>query len=184
MPRGGASRRTLGVSLSPGTPAFAGVCCTRSQGTIPGSPTRRSTRAWLPAIAVVLPSRTARPGSSSALAHRFKAYSRAASARRSKFVDHWRARRGGGERLDGAAAGGSLGEWTGRRAGRQGGEDQAVHEHECDPGGDERPHGRQVVELEAARGSKPAWAQSCSTTERKRPAGVSRRGRISGSASS
>src|SRR5918999_523701 len=62
-------------------------------------------------------------------------------------VDDRRAGCGWRERLDGAAAGGSVGESTGRCAGGEGGEDQAVHGHDCDPGGDERLRGGQVVEL-------------------------------------
>src|SRR5215211_6787090 len=52
-------------------------------------------------------------------------------------ADHWRLRRGRGERLDGAATGRTLGERTRGRAGREGGEDQSVHRNRGDAGGDE-----------------------------------------------
>lgn len=57
------------------------------------------------------------------------------------------ARGGRGERFDGAAARGWLDEWTGRRAGWQGGEGQPVHGHDGDTGRDEGLYGWQVVEL-------------------------------------
>ena len=52
---------------------------------------------------------------------------------------------GRSERLDGAAARGTLGERQGYGAGRDGGDDQPVHRHDGDPCGDKGLRGRQIV---------------------------------------